>query len=414
MKQTYEARRERLYGPLREEGVFTWDEMYGEEYALAMLHQISEKERRELAEATERLGAIFVRTADTARQGGEALFEELGLPPETWRAVRISVSERLPTIIGRFDFAWTDRGLKMLEFNADTPTGIVEAFHVNGRICNAYGVRNPNKGMEQHIREAFRDAVEAYRAAGFSTDNTVFSSLGWHEEDAGTTRYLMGQSGIAGARFAALSDLRLYNDRLCLLREGEHEPIDLLYRLHALEILAQDRDRDGYPTGAHVLDLMARRKLAVLNPPSALIAQTKAMQALIWNLYETGAFYSQEERETIRLYMLPTYLENRFLGKTGYVTKPILGREGGGVTLHAPDGATEEKDGEPLYWEQPMVYQQRVELPLVQIEHRGGKNDARLLWGSFWIGGRASAIVARAGGRITGNMAYYVPVGLSE
>ncbi|PYI52720.1 glutathionylspermidine synthase [Paenibacillus flagellatus] len=389
--------------------------MYDEEYALATILPISETFRGEIAEATERLGALIGRTVGIARQADDALFEELGLPAETWRAVRIAVSESLPTVIGRFDFAMTGEGLKMLEFNADTPTGIVEAFHANGRICAAYGLRDPNEGMADHLRDAFLEAAAAYRDNGYRTDKVVFSALDWHEEDAGTTRYLMRQSGLPGARFAALSELRVFEDRLCVLREdGEHEPIDLLYRLHALEKLAEDRDEDGYPTGAHVLDLMADRRLAVLNPPSALIAQTKAMQALVWNLYEAGEFYTEEEREAIGAYMLPTYMENRFGGGVPYVTKPILGREGGGVTLYEADGTLAERDGEELYWEQPMIYQKRVELPLVPIRHAGGMTEQRLLWGSFWIGGRASAIVARAGGRITGNLAYYVPVGIAE
>ncbi|MDF2713425.1 MAG: glutathionylspermidine synthase [Paenibacillus sp.] len=410
----YETWRERLYGPLREEGLFTWDRMYDEEYALATILPIAERQRREIAEATERLGAVFARTVQIVRQSGEELFGELGLPEATWRAVRIAVSEQLPTVIGRFDFAWTNEGLKMLEFNADTPTSIVEAYHVNGRICAEYGMADPNEGMATHIGEAFREAVEAYRLNGYRTESIVFSALDWHEEDAGTTRYVMRQAGLAGAEFAALADLRIYEERLCLLRDGKHEPIDLLYRLHALEKLAEDRDTDGYPTGAHVLDFIAERKLAVLNPPSALIAQTKALQALIWNLYEVGEFYTDEEREAIQSYMLPTYMENRFEGRCAYVTKPILGREGGGVTLYEADGTFLERDGEALYWEQPMIYQQRVELPIVPIRHEGGTAEARLLWGSFWIGGRASAIVARAGGRITGNLAYFVPVGMER
>lgn len=409
----YEAWRERLYAPLREEGWFTWDRMYDEEYALAMMLPLSEGRRREMADATERLGAIFERTVAVVKQSGDDdLLRELGLPGETWRAVRLAVPRQLETVIGRFDFAWTDEGLKMLEFNADTPTGIVEAFHVNGRICAEYGMRDPNEGMAAHFEPAFRAAVEAYRQDGWPLERVVFSALDWHEEDAGTTRYLMRQSGIEGATFSGLADLRVYGDRLCLLRDGEHEPIDLLYRLHALEKLAEDRDTDGYPTGARVLDLIAERRLAIVNPPSALIAQTKALQALVWNLYEAGEFYTDEERETIGAYMLPTYLENRFGGRSAYVTKPILGREGGGVTLYEADGAVLARDDEMLYWEQPMIYQQRVELPVVPVRHEGGRGEARLLWGSFRIGGRASAVIARAGGRITGNLAYYVPVGL--
>jgi glutathionylspermidine synthase len=408
---TYAERRERLYGPLRQEGLFTWDRMYGEEYALAAIHRIDEAFRREIADATDRLGRVINRTVQIVRQGDEALLQALALPEATWNAVRVSVSDDIPTVIGRFDFAETDRGLKMLEFNSDTPTGIVEAFEVNGRVCEAYGLDDPNAGMERHLRDAFLEAVDAYRRQGYATESIVFSALDWHEEDAGTTRYLLERSGLRG-RFAALSDLRVYEDRLCLLAEGRHEPIDLLYRLHALEKLAEERDTDGYPTGAHVLDLMARRRLAVLNPPAALISQTKALQALIWNLHEAGEFYTDEEHDVIEAYMLPTDLENRFAGRAAYVSKPVFGREGGAVTLYDADGTPADRDGEELYWDQPMVYQERVELPVIGLETERGRTEGRLLWGSFLVGGRASAIIARAGGPITGNLSYFVPVGL--
>ena len=114
-------------------------------------------------------------------------------------------------------------------------------------------------------------------------------------------------------------------------------PVDVLYRLHALEILAEDRDDDGYPTGAHALELIARRRVAVINPPGALLSQTKAMQALIWALHEAGEFFDPEEHRIIETYMLPTYLENRFRG-IPHVTKPIFGREGAGVTLYDASG----------------------------------------------------------------------------
>jgi glutathionylspermidine synthase len=246
-------------------------------------------------------------------------------------------------------------------------------------------------------------------------ERVAFSALGWHEEDTGTTRYLLARSGLNRGRFVPLSDLRVYEDRLCEWQEetGTHEPIDLLYRLHALEKLAEEKDaEDGYPTGAHALDLMARGRVCVLNPPSALIAQSKAFQALIWNLHEAEAFFTLEEHEAIAAYMLPTYMENRFGGQRPFVTKPVFGREGGAVTLYGADGSVQERDGEEQYWEQPMIFQEQVELPIVELETERGVERCRLLWGSFLVGGRASAIVARAGGRITGNLSYYVPVGL--
>jgi glutathionylspermidine synthase len=407
----YAERRQELYGKMREEGVFTWDFLYGEEYALATCHRISEEQRRELAEATRLLGGVFQKAVLVLQQGGDALLRELGIPPEAWGAVRVVVDPGLPTVVGRFDFAPTAKGLKMLELNADTPTGIVEAFYANGKVCEAFGLDDPNRGMQEAIGRAFRGIADTYRRLGYPVENVFFSALDWHEEDAGTTRYLLRQSGLAG-RFVPLADLRVYEDRLQAWTGEELVPVDLLYRLHALEKLAEDRDEDGYPTGAHVLDLIARKKLAIINPPSAFLAQTKALQAILWNLQESGEFFDEAERDVIRTYMLPTYLENRFTGRRAYVKKPIFGREGGAVTLFDAEGRVIERDRELEYWDQPMVYQELVELEMVETETLRGPFRGHLLWGSFWLGGEASAIVARVGGRITGNLSCFLPVGL--
>ncbi|MFJ9498987.1 glutathionylspermidine synthase family protein [Brevibacillus centrosporus] len=406
-----QSEREQLYGPMREEGIFTWDRMYGEEYALADIHLISRTLRDELARATSGLGAVFTKVVPVLQQAEDALLLDLGVPEQALQAVRKAVLPDMPTVIGRFDFAQTSEGLKMLECNSDTPTGIVEAFYVNGQACRFYQHENPNAGMDSHFASAFKKLLRAYRKHGYSIEQIWFSSLDWHEEDKGTTQYLLSRSGLS-ARFAALEQLRVWNDRL-YVQDGDHlRPVDLLYRLHALEKLAEERDVDGYPTGAHVLSLIADQKLAIINPPSAFLIQTKALQALIWSLHEEREFFDRDEQDLIATYMLPTYFENRFLGESDYVTKPVFGREGGGVTLFDAAGEIVDKDQEDSYWDQPMIYQKRVELPRITVKTEGGPYDGRLLWGSFWIGGHASAIVARVGGPITNNMSYYLPVGL--
>ncbi len=410
--EAYDRRREAIYGPLRQQGVFTWDSMYGEEYALASVLPVSDEFRAELKRASAALGAIFARTSAVVMQADDELLLTLGLPEATWTAVRNSLPELLPTVIGRFDFAATPAGLKMLEFNAETPTDIVEAFYVNGKVCEAFGVVDPNAGLFTGLTEAFRRTAQCYRRRGWATDRIVFSSVDWHDEDAGTTRFLLAQSGLE-AGFVPLAQLRVYEDRVQVWDGNVHTPVDLLYRLHPLEKLAEEQDTDGYPTGRRALEIVAEGRLALINPPAAIIAQSKAVQALIWNLHESGEFYTPEEQTAIQRYMLPTYFENRFLGRSAYVTKPVYGREGGAVTLFGPDGVARARDEEPEYWDQPVVYQQYAELPKLTVETLNGLYCGRMIFGSFLIDGQGSGIVARVGSRITGNMAYFQPLCLS-
>lgn len=406
--------REQLYGPMRDEGVFTWDRMYGEEYALADILDISPAFREEIAVATRKLAHIFSRVVPVLQKADDSLLLELGIPDQALEAVRLMTNQAPPTVVGRFDFAETDDGVKMLEFNSDTPTGIVEAFYVNGRACRFFSRKDPNEGMHRQFAPAFSQMMNVYRQLGYPTERIRFSSLDWHEEDRGTTLYLMRQSGLSSAQFAPLEALRVWKDRL-YVQEGEDlKPVDVLYRLHALEKLAEEKAEDGYPTGEHFLHLVGEQKVAIINPPSAFLIQSKALQALMWSLHESGDFFTSEEHDTIASHMLPTYFENRFLGEADFVTKPIFGREGGGVMLYDSEGEVVDKDSETSYWEQPMIYQKRVRLPKITVKTLNGPYSGHLLWGSFVIGGEPSAIVARVGGPITNNMSYYLPVGVKK
>lgn len=405
----YSRRREAIYVPLRREGVFTWDCMYGEEYALADLQPIGRELREEIRRVSERIGAIYARVARVVMCGGPELMDELGIPPAARDAVATSLKALLPTLIGRFDFAATAEGLKLLEFNAETPTDVVEAFYVNGRVCEYYDAADPNAGMAKDLRWAFARAVTDYRRAGAVTDRIAFSAVDWHAEDAGTTRYLLGQSGLT-AKFVPLSLLRVLKDKLQIQSGLDCEPVDLLYRLHPLEKLAGEQAEDGYPTGAHVLDIAARGRLALINPAAALISQSKATQALIWELHEAGEFFTDTERVLIEKYFLPTYFANPFIGKRAYVTKPLFGREGGAVTLWDSDGQILMRDTQSHYWDQAVIYQQYAELPQTTVETLNGLYCGRLIFGSFLIAGKGSAVVARVGSRITDNMAYYLPL----
>uniref|UniRef100_UPI00117ED1E7 glutathionylspermidine synthase family protein n=1 Tax=Streptomyces caniscabiei TaxID=2746961 RepID=UPI00117ED1E7 len=61
---------------------------------------------------------------------------------------------------------------------------------------------------------------------------------------------------------------------------------------------------------------------------------------------------------------LPAYLDGprELAATTGYVAKPLLGREGAGVTLHTPDTAV-------VLREEPCCYQELAPLPAFDDNH---------------------------------------------
>lgn len=407
----YQQNREIIFNQIRHERIFTWDHMYGQEYALASTYPITDNALKEITYAAEQLSSIFSKVIKTVPQANNVLLSELGIPEKAFEAVRIPIMPAWPTTIGRFDFARTEAGLKMLEFNSDTPGGIVEAYYLNGNVCEYYRYSDVNAGMTDHLTRALNEIIDEYRSLGYATDHIVFSALDWHDEDAGTARFVMNQLGL-NASFTPLKNLRIFNDRLWHLSNDQLLPIDVLGRLHPLGILCDETDLDGYPTGEHLLDLIVRKKLAVINQPSALLAQTKALLALIWLLHEKQEFFTAHEHHIIETYMIPTYLENNFKGHCRYVVKPVLGREGGAVTICNTNGTVLNKDPNGNYWDQNMIYQKYVDLEEITIETLNGPYTGSLVWGAFVIGGQASAINARLGGKITDDLSYFLPIRL--
>ncbi|MDP4158760.1 MAG: glutathionylspermidine synthase family protein [Bacillota bacterium] len=120
VKPSYQEVREMLYASLRP--VFTWDRIDELEYGLAGIHYITKAFRQEIANATEVLGNIFAKTVFAVQSANEELLLVLGIPKEALSTVQVKVIPEMVTVIGRFDFVQTVEGIKMIEFNADTPT----------------------------------------------------------------------------------------------------------------------------------------------------------------------------------------------------------------------------------------------------------------------------------------------------
>lgn len=139
--------------------------------------------------------------------------------------------------------------------------------------------------------------------------------------------------------------------------------------------------------------------------------QNKSVLALIWKLYEESVFFTEEEQDIIYKYCLPTYFSNkRFLERhESYVSKPVFGREGGGVSIYENDELLAE-DKTEYYFEQRKIYQQYIEMPDYTIDTWDGPYTGKLLIGSHCISGRAAGLFLRVGEKITGNLSMFTGV----
>jgi glutathionylspermidine synthase len=184
--------------------------------------------------------------------------------------------------------------------------------------------------------------------------------------------------------------------------------LDLLYRCYPLEHFATD------PDGAALFDAVERGACRLLNPPSALLLQSKATQALIWGLYERGELFDDRERDAVRRVFLPTYLDRPDDGAS-YVRKPVLGREGIGVAILDAAGAEVARGERTVrdYDEQPAVFQRYVRAPRRRVRRADGAEiEGEELTTCFIVAGRPSAVGMRLGGAVTDAWSYFAPVGV--
>ena len=370
---------------------FTWADIEDEPYWLDQVVGMHKETHNELLHVSEQLWMILDKTARYVL-GRRDLYHLLGIPDILW-----DLLDHLPippegviSRYARFDFAISADGkIKLLELNADTPTGYVEASIATPWACSLAGIHTVNETMKEQIATAW--SIE-------QPDTAACVSYGSHLEDSGTIEALVKHSG---REVNCVDCLDLWVDN-GILKIGEEHTINRLFALYPKEWMAHD---DGGEALAFAIE---KGNLHLFNPIHSILLQSKGLQAAAWGLYELGFLFDAEEREIIEQYMLPTYNKPVFEGD--FVSKSMFGREGGSVKLFGSAGQLEfeDQDGFDSSALFPVVYQKRAEL--ARIETAAG--EFHLLVGMFVINGKPCGLLGRAGGLITGNTSHFIPIGV--
>jgi glutathionylspermidine synthase len=407
--------------------------MYGKQYCVPSLILYAPYEVEALQQASEQIDRIYEKTLRFAQRylPDSFLKKQLGIHPALIAAARIEVPGRG---VSRQDWILTGEGMKCIENNTDTPTGVPETAYLAPAVTAGTPYSATSSGMRTAIQHAFRRLIEHYRSSGL-TGRIAFTSYGWHIEDKTNTLYLMEavqELGYEEVVYIPLEELGIVPGEGLY---GHGELISILYRLYPLEYLVHDTDEQSDKRiGVELLKLVAEGKLGLINPAQSVLTQSKGFMALIWSLYERRhemaeyvgfELYDKEDLASIEAYLLPTYYDDRVFRAEGiaYAAKSYWGREGKGTALLDGEGRVEhaecgmgpdsdEAQGLLAYYDsQPKIYQQRIPMEEASIRTEDSPSPfvGCLLTGAFVIGGRFSGLLPRVGGRITGDMAYYCP-----
>ena len=281
------------------------------------------------------------------------LFHEIGIPFNLVEAVKMSWDNDVHWhLYGRFDFAGGIDGkpIKLIEFNADTPTSLFETsilqwamlklndMEESHQFNNLYEALGDNFKRLITMEESVEDFDERYDGW-----KILFSSVRDNEEEESTVKLLQTIATEAGyeTEFAYIDDVEFSGEEGVFYNDENYE---YWFKLIPWEDIAIEES----DLAMLLTQIIQNQKAIILNPAYTLMFQSKAFMKILWDLYPNH----------------PLLLETSFdpLEGKAQVEKRIFGREGANtVIVDENEKVMAETDGE--YGEFGVVYQEYVELP---------------------------------------------------
>jgi len=312
--------------------------------------------------ATAELHALCMEAVDRIVRTGR--YDDLGIDDRAAGLAEHSWFNREPDLYGRMDLSWDGTSPpKLLEYNADTPTSLIEASIVQWFWLEA---RFPGADQFNSIHEKL---IERWKSA-MPTSLIHFAACYENPEDRTTTDYLLGTCAEAGHRVQALDVEHIgWNGKAFI--DLSDRPIERLFKLYPWEWLLSEE------FGAHIPTAGTRW----IEPAWKMLLSNKAILPLLWQWFPNhpNLLAASRRRRDI---------------DGPVVVKPYWGREGQGISVLG------ERDGG--HRSAHVIYQALAPLPIFDNYHT--------LVGSWVVGGLPAGIGIREDvDRITRNTSCFIP-----
>ncbi len=344
------------------DGVY-WDE--------SACYRFSASEIDTLEEATAELHRCCLAAAARIVEKGD--YARLRIPEPFHGLVERSWKDEDQSLYGRFDLSWDGTGPpKMLEYNADTPTALLEA-----SVVQWYWMQDVHPQADQFnsLHEKLIERWKALRPKLPADGRVYFTCDSQSAEDQGNVDYLRDtalQAGL-GALAIDIADIGWDGARFVDL---EGRTMSSLFKLYPWEWLARE------DFGVNLL----KRTLLAIEPPWKMLLSNKAILPILWEMFPDHPNL-----------LAASFEAGRFA--TDFVKKPIFSREGANVTIES-NGAVQEVPGE--YGAEGFIWQEYKPLA------RFGTNHTVI--GSWIVGDEPAGIGIREDeSPITRNTSRFVP-----
>lgn len=327
-----------------------WDERYA--------YRFTSDQIDHLESVTEELHQMALQAVGQVVREGS--YEKFAIPEAFWKKIEDSWLAGEFSLYGRFDLSWNGSGEpKLLEYNADTPTGLVES-----SVAQWYWLQDV---FPQH--DQFNSLHEKLIAQWqkLSAGKPVhFAGISASEEDWGNLSYLRDTAMQAGLRTVQLdmADIGLNADTATFV-DQDNQPIQRLFKLYPWEWMC----REGFGPA------LLQTEMQCIEPAWKMLLSNKAILPLLWEMFPNHPNL-----------LAASFDQWRISGD--YVKKPLYSREGDNISLYQ---GSQILRTEGQYGAEGYVYQQLAPLPF----YDDGITPAFACIGSWIVGDQAAGIGIR-------------------
>lgn len=312
------------------DGTFAWNEK--------VRYSLSQKDVSNIEKATEELHNMCLEVVNDVIMKGD--IEKFHIPEKAMDYVSNSWKQS-DFLIGRFDFAWTPSGLKMIEYNADTPATIPESTEMLRLWLKDLKMGNFIKNKLSYFKSLptilsqNKIIIELTDFRYVSESNNIHI-IPYPDNVEDKTH------GIFWAAFAKAAG---WNPILCELEDLQvtedgnfiHKGItvDNVIRMYPWEFMLRE---EGCAN-------LYKNSCNFMNPAWTTLLSNKALLPTLWEKFPNHPL------------LIPSFWDKR--GMTDYVTKPIHSRGGENVKIFVNNELIEDSEGS--YNDYKIVYQEKVD-----------------------------------------------------
>jgi glutathionylspermidine synthase len=311
-----------------EDGSHYWGE--------GIYYSFSSKEIDTIEKATNDLHGMCLEAAQHVIDNSR--FAEIGIPDHAIPFIKKTWEEEPPAIYGRLDLAYDGMNPpKMLEYNADTPTSLIETAVIQWFwLQDLYSKSDQFNSVHERLIAKWKELRgyiqgEVLYFAHLDDDAT---------EDIMTASYLRDTADQAGFKTSGILMKDIGWDPA-----GNHfvdvnnNAIVSLFKLYPWEWLIHEE------FGRHLIDTC--NSMQWIEPAWKMLLSNKAILPILWELFPNHPN------------LLPAYMDDPH-GLTDFVKKPKLSREGANITLQR-NGESFQTEGD--YGEEGFIYQAVAPIP---------------------------------------------------